>query len=87
VTAAIIYSLCALTAAVCSYLLLQAYRRGGYRLLLWSGVCFAGLTINNLFLVCDKLIFPNIDFSLWRSGSILLSMAILLYGLIWDTES
>jgi hypothetical protein len=87
VTAAIIYSLCALTAAVCSYLLLQAYRRGGYRLLLWSGVCFAGLTINNLFLVCDKLIFPNIDFSLWRSGSILLSMAVLLYGLIWDTES
>lgn len=85
--AAIIYSLCALTAAVCSYLLLQAYRRGGYRLLLWSGLCFAGLTFNNLFLVCDKLIFPNIDFSLWRSGSLLLSMGILLYGLIWDTES
>ena len=86
-TAAIIYSLCALTAAVCAYLLLQAYRRGGYRLLLWSGLCFAGLTINNLFLVCDKLVFPNIDFSVWRNASMLLSMAVLLYGLIWDTES
>lgn len=85
--AAIIYSLCALTAAVCAYLLLLAYSRGGYRLLLWSGLCFAGLTLNNLFLVCDKLVFPNIDFSLWRNASMLLAMAVLLYGLIWDTES
>jgi len=87
VIAAIIYSLCALTAAVCAYLLLLAYSRGGYRLLLWSGLCFAGLTLNNLFLVCDKLVFPNIDFSLWRNASMLLAMAVLLYGLIWDTES
>ena len=85
--AAIIYSLCALTAAVCAYLLLLAYSRGGYRLLLWSGLCFAGLTINNLFLVCDKLVFPDIDFTVWRSASLLLAMAVLLYGLIWDTES
>lgn len=85
--AAIIYSLCAVMAAVCAYLLLHAYSRGGYRLLLWSGLCFAGLTINNLFLVCDKLVFPDIDFSLWRNLSMLLSMAVLLYGLIWDTES
>lgn len=85
--AAIIYSLCAVTAAVCAYLLLLAYSRGGYRLLLWSGLCFAGLTINNLFLVCDKLVFPNIDFSVWRNASMLLAMAVLLYGLIWDTES
>jgi hypothetical protein len=87
VIAAIIYSLCALTAAVCAYLLLQGYRRGGYRLLLWSGLCFAGLTVNNLLLVCDKLVFPDIDFSVWRNASVLLSMAVLLYGLIWDTES
>jgi hypothetical protein len=54
---------------------------------LWSGLCFAGLTINNLFLVCDKLVFPDIDFTVWRSASLLLAMAVLLYGLIWDTES
>jgi hypothetical protein len=74
-------------AAVCAYLLLHAYWRGGYRLLLWSGLCFAGLTVNNMLLVCDKLVFPDIDFSLWRNTSMLLSMAVLLYGLIWDTES
>ena len=85
--AAIIYTLCALTALACAYLLLQGYRRGGYRLLLWSGLCFAGLTINNLLLVIDKLILPpDIDLSLWRNATVLLSMAVLLCGLIWDTE-
>ncbi len=85
-TAAVIYSLCALTAALCAYLLLQSYRRSGYRLLLWSGLCFAGLTANNLFLVCDKLVFPEADFSLLRGISALLAMTVLLYGLVWDTE-
>jgi hypothetical protein len=85
--AAIIYGLCALTALTCAYLLLQGYRRGGYRLLLWSGLCFVGLTINNLLLVVDKLILPaDVDLSLWRNATVLLSMAVLLYGLIWDTE-
>jgi hypothetical protein len=87
VIAAIIYGLCSLTALACAYLLLQSYRRGGYRLLLWSGLCFAGLTINNLLLIIDKLILPaDIDLSLWRNASVLVSMAVLLYGLIWDTE-
>ena len=46
-----------------------------------------GLTINNLLLVVDKLILPaDIDLSLWRNATVLLSMAVLLYGLIWDTE-
>lgn len=84
--AATIYSLCALTAAVCTYLLLQAYRRGRYRLLLWSGLCFAGLTLNNLLLVLDKLVFPATDLSVWRNSVALLAMVILLYGLIWDSE-
>jgi hypothetical protein len=84
--AATIYGLCALTALVCTVLLLQAYRRGGYRLLLWSGLCFAGLTLNNLLLVLDKLVFTDIDLSLWRSSISLLAMGVLLYGMIWSTE-
>jgi hypothetical protein len=45
------------------------------------------LTINNLLLIIDKLILPaDIDLSLWRNASVLVSMAVLLYGLIWDTE-
>jgi Family of unknown function (DUF5985) len=84
--AAIIYGLCALTAALCTVLLLQAYRRGGYRLLLWSGLCFAGLTLTNLLLVIDKLVLPDVDLSPWRTLLSLVAMTVLLYGLIWDTE-
>jgi hypothetical protein len=85
-TAAIIYTLCALTALLCAVLLLVGYARSRYRLLLWSGLCFALLTLNNLLLVADKLIFPDVDLGLWRSMSALIAMAVLLYGLIWDAD-
>lgn len=84
--AAVTYSLCALAALLCTVLLLNAYRRSRYRLLLWSGLCFAGLTFNNLFLVMDKVLLPDVDLSLWRSLSALMAMTILLFGLIWETE-
>jgi len=84
--AALVYSLCALTALFSAYLLLEAYRRGGYRLLLWSGLCFVGLTLNNLLLVLDKLILPEVDLSIWRTSVALAAMTVLPYGLIWDSE-
>jgi hypothetical protein len=84
--AGIIYGLCALTALLCAILLLTAYRRNRYRLLLWSGLCFAGLTANNLLLIADKLVFPTVDLSVSRSGVTLLSLSLLLFGLIWDAK-
>jgi hypothetical protein len=81
---ALVYGLCAVTACVCAVLLLRAYRQGGYRLLLWSGLCFAGLTVNNLLLIMDKIIFPDIDFSVPRSLTALFAMLLLIYGLIFD---
>jgi len=84
--AAIIYLLCAVTAFICTCLLIRAYLRGRYRLLLWSGLCFAGLTVNNLILVLDKIVFVSEDLSIWRTSVALIAMAVLLYGLIWDAE-
>lgn len=84
--AALTYSLCALTALLCTVLLLSGYLRSRYRLLLWSGLCFAGLTLNNMLLVMDKVLFPDIDFSLARSLAALCAMTILLFGLIWEAE-
>ena len=84
--AAVIYALCMVTALACAVLLLQAWRRSAYRLLLGSGLCFAGLTVNNLLLVLDKLVFPHLDLSVWRTFVALVAMSILLYGLIWDAE-
>jgi len=85
--AAIIYSLCALTALGCAFLLLRGYRRSRYPLLLWSGLCFAGLTINNLLLVIDKVALPDSDLSVARTLVALISMIVLLFGLIWDSDS
>jgi hypothetical protein len=68
-------------------LLLQAYFRSRYRLLLWSGLCFAGLTASNLLLVFDKVVFPTlVDLQIWRTGIALAAMTVLLYGLILDAE-
>ena len=84
--AALIYGLCALVALTCALLLLRAYARQRYRLLLWSGLCFAGLTVNNALLVLDKLYLPLVDLTDLRMLVALLSITTLLYGLIWDAD-
>ena len=84
--APIIYLLCAVAAFLCAFLLLRAYLRSRYRLLLWSGLCFAGLTLNNLILVLDKVVLTGADLSIWRTSVALVAMAVLLYGLIWEAE-
>lgn len=84
--AEIIYLLCALTAIACSWLLLRNYFVTGGRLLLWSGLCFAGMSLNNLFLIMDKMLFTNMDLSIWRLLAGLLAMLLLLYGLIWEND-
>lgn len=84
--ASIIYSLCASMACLCAILLLHAYFKSHYRLLLWGGLCFVGLTVSNALLVVDKLIIKEIDFSTPRLLSALIGMSFLLYGLIWDEE-
>ncbi|MES2905886.1 MAG: DUF5985 family protein [Pseudomonadota bacterium] len=82
----IIYSLCALAALLCALVLFLAFRRSRYRLLLWGGLCFAGLTINNILLVIDKNTPPEMDLSTVRLVTALISISILLYGLIFDAE-
>ena len=82
----LIYSLCAITALICSWLLLRAYLKNGYKLLLWSGLCFAGLTLNNALLIVDKFLVTFVDLSTWRLVLALASTLVFLYGLIWDSE-
>jgi hypothetical protein len=83
----VIYALCALTSLLCTWLLLRGYRRNGYRLLLWSGLCFAGMTINNLLLILDRIVFPTtVDLITWRLVAALVALLPLLYGLIWEEE-
>ena len=83
----IVYALCALTSLACAWLLLRAYRRTRQRLLLWSGLCFAGLALNNVLLVVDERMVPDTDLSLVRTLPALAGVALLLYGFIWDADA
>jgi len=84
--AEIVYILCALTCVTCTILLFRGYRRSRARLLLWSSLCFAGLTANNILLFLDKITFPNVDLLLLRNCAGLASLIVLLYGLIFDAD-
>jgi hypothetical protein len=80
------YAACAITAAMCACLLIRAYMQSRFRLLLWGGLCFVGLTLNNTLLVLDKIVFPAIDLSVFRLLVGLLALLIFLAGLILDGD-
>jgi hypothetical protein len=82
--ALLVYLLCALTSLLCAVLLLRAYSRTRTRLLLWSGLCFSLLFVNNGLLVLDAGI--PADISVLRSIPAVIGVAILLYGLVWDSR-
>jgi hypothetical protein len=83
---AIVYLLCFATSATCALLLGRSYRRSGMRLLLWSALCFGLLAVNNLFVIVDVLLVPDVDFGLVRLLLSLGAVAVLLFGFIWDME-
>ena len=82
----LIYGLCALAALSCACLLLHAYQQSRYNLLLWGGLCFVGLTINNSLVVIDKFLVPLMDLYTLRLFTAFMALLIFLYGLIFDTE-
>jgi hypothetical protein len=83
-----VYILCSLTSLACAGMLLRGYFKSKARFLLWSSLCFAGLAINNLLLVIDKVVYPDIELMhpAVRTLVALVALALLLYGLIWDAE-
>lgn len=79
----VVFVLCALASLACALLLLRSYRTTRLRLLLWSGLCFVGLFLNNLLLVIDANVL--VDLSVWRSLPAVAGVALLVYGLVWET--
>jgi hypothetical protein len=82
--AAAVFVLCAATSIACAVLLLRGWWNGRVRLLLWSGLSFVGLAVNNVMLVVDELLVRERDLQLTRDVSGFLGVAILLVGLVWD---
>ena len=81
-----LYILICLTMLLCSVLLLRAYRTVRRRLLLWSGLCFAVLTISYFLVALDLVFFRSTDLYTWRLGATAAAISLLLYGLIWESQ-
>jgi hypothetical protein len=78
------YILCTLTSIGCAVLLLRGYKQSGSRLLFWSGLCFVGLALNNILLIIDVRVLPEIDLSNIRLLPALAGLLLLIFGLIWE---
>lgn len=84
--ATVVYILCAATSTICAFMLLRSYGRSHVRLLLWSGLCFVGLALNNFLLVVDTRVITEIDLSIIRTIPAIVGVSTLVYGLIWDSN-
>jgi hypothetical protein len=80
-----IYALSAITATLCSVLLIRACLRNRLRLLFWSGICFAALALEGVILIVNE--FVAADLTTLRLSVPLAGLAALLYGMLWETDS
>jgi hypothetical protein len=88
-----VYLLCFATCVLCAVMLGRGYLRTRTRLLMWSCLCFIFLSLNNLLLVADVVLFPaddyafaGVTFAVLRSSAALIGLLLLLIGLIWDSK-
>ena len=77
----------AIISLACAGLLLRTFATSRTTLLFWAGLCFLGLTLNNLLLFVDEVA-TDTDLSGWRTLPALAGMLLLVFGLVWEeTES
>jgi hypothetical protein len=84
--ASAVYLLGSFVTMLCAWLLLRAYTKTRTKLLLWSGLCFVGLSISNALLWTDLVMLPHADLFVLRLATAAASMLLLLYGLIFESE-
>ena len=83
----VLYLMAVLTCVTCTVLLGRGYMRTGVRLLLWSTLCFVGLSISNVLLFFDLIVVPTeVDLRIWRLVAAAAGLVFLLYGFIWESE-
>ena len=84
---ALLYLIAMLTSGACMVLLFRAYFDSRLRILLWSALCFVGLTVNNTLLFVDLVLLPEaVDLRLYRHLAALAGMLFLIYGFIRESE-
>jgi hypothetical protein len=81
-----VYLLCFLAASLCAVMLGRSFHRTRNGLLFWSTLCFSMLALNNLVLVLDLVVFPQLDLAVLRGLISLAAISTLLFGFIWNGE-
>jgi hypothetical protein len=85
--ATVIYALCALTSIMCLVLLWRSWRASGARLLFWCALGFAGVSVNNVLLLLDRVFLPGeVDLSMVRLVAALAAVLLILFGLVWEED-
>ena len=84
--AAAAYIFGTLVTLLCGLLLIRGYGRVHRRLLLWSGICFCILALQNFLIFLDLIILPQVDLYFYRLLAAAAATLLLLYGLIWEGD-
>jgi hypothetical protein len=79
----LVYALCTVTALACAVLLLRGYARSRDGLLLWCGVFFVLIALENAVLFVDMTMVHTNLLPLRRTVG-LVAVSVLLYGLVWE---
>lgn len=82
----VLFLLAIATSLGCTVLLFRGYLSSRLRILLWSALCFVGLTVNNVLLFLDFLLPEAMDLRVYRHSAALIGMLFLLYGFIRESE-
>jgi hypothetical protein len=83
----VLFALVMLACLACTVLLFRGYAASGVRLLLWSALCFVGLSASNVLLFFDLVLFPTqADLRPYRLGAAAVGLAFLLYGFISEHD-
>lgn len=81
-----VYGLCTATSIAVAALLLRGWKRSGARLLLWAGLCFVGLALNNVLTLVDVYVVRDLDLWALRQLPAMAGMLLLVVGLAWDGD-
>jgi hypothetical protein len=82
----LVYGLCLAASALCASLLIRAWWKVRSRLLFWTALSFVFLTLNNLALVADMVIFPQTYLWPLRFVPAFTAVLVLLFAFIWESD-
>lgn len=86
IAASAVYLLSVVVGAACAVLLLRAHKRAPSGLLLSAGICFAGLALNDLGLIVDMFVLPDVSLVAVRSLPALAGLCLLVRALVREAR-